>query len=160
MDITVVDGIGITDLENQSQNDIENQSDFEFHLETTTPYTKIKIEMEEPVDISNFAKPIKVLVTWQEKMTEEYDISYLNQLPEVYKPVFMQQLAQDSVSLYKCVEAFLKEEPLGPEDMWYLSIEVFFFTSLACFMFHCFVKMQEARCRQLCCQDARGYVWM
>ncbi|KHN34173.1 Ubiquitin carboxyl-terminal hydrolase 8 [Glycine soja] len=35
----------------------------------------------------------------------------------VNKP--LTQRMQESVSIYKCLEAFLKEEPLGPEDMWY-----------------------------------------
>ncbi|KAI4382208.1 hypothetical protein MLD38_008203 [Melastoma candidum] len=35
--------------------------------------------------------------------------------------VFMRILisARESISLYKCLETFLTEEPLGPEDMWY-----------------------------------------
>jgi len=42
-------------------------------------------------------------------------------LPEVLKPQLYARRPQESVSLYKCLEAFLKEEPLGPEDMWLVS---------------------------------------
>jgi hypothetical protein len=39
------------------------------------------------------------------------------------------RMPQESVSLYKCLEAFLKEEPLGPEDMWLVCTLIFFFHS-------------------------------
>ncbi|KAL5147819.1 Ubiquitin carboxyl-terminal hydrolase 8 [Glycine soja] len=42
----------------------------------------------------------------------------------VNKP--LPQRMQESVSIYKCLEAFLKEEPLGPEDHQILFF--FFFT--------------------------------
>ncbi|KAL0700339.1 hypothetical protein Bca4012_056461 [Brassica carinata] len=41
--------------------------------------------------------------------------SYLNDLPEVYKAT---SLVTEGVSLFSCLEAFLAEEPLGPDDMW------------------------------------------
>jgi hypothetical protein len=44
------------------------------------------------------------------------------------------RMPQESVSLYKCLEAFLKEEPLGPEDMWLVCTH-FFFHSSANFFF-------------------------
>ncbi|CDY16616.1 BnaC09g36570D [Brassica napus] len=46
-----------------------------------------------------------------------YDTCLLSSLPEVSK--FGTKRPQETVSLYKCLEAFLKEEPLGPDDMWY-----------------------------------------
>lgn len=39
-------------------------------------------------------------------------------MPEVFKSDFLAKKPQESVSLYKCLEAFLQEEPIGPEDMW------------------------------------------
>ncbi|KAJ9542934.1 hypothetical protein OSB04_029440 [Centaurea solstitialis] len=52
-------------------------------------------------------------------MLEKYDQSLLGSPAEVYKPAFFSKRPQEAISLYKCLEAFLKEEPLGPEDMWY-----------------------------------------
>ncbi|KAK6131633.1 hypothetical protein DH2020_034647 [Rehmannia glutinosa] len=105
---------------NESENDSDSLRDFEFYLESSTFYsTGFKIQMDEPVPISKKEKPIKVLVSWPEKFIKNYDTSILSLLPEVCKTGFMSKWTQDSISLYKCVDAFLKEEPLGPEDMWY-----------------------------------------
>ncbi|KAK6139769.1 hypothetical protein DH2020_026445 [Rehmannia glutinosa] len=105
---------------NESENDSDSLRDFEFYLESSTFYsTGFKIQMDEPVPISKHEKPIKVLVSWPEKFIKDYDTSILSLLPEVCKTGFMSKWTQDSISLYKCVDAFLKEEPLGPEDMWY-----------------------------------------
>lgn len=99
---------------NESENDLDPHSDFEFHMERG-----FKIQMDEPVPISKHDQRIKVSVTWSEKMIQDYDTSILSHLPEVCKTDFISKWTQDSISLYKCVDAFLKEEPLGPDDMWY-----------------------------------------
>lgn len=77
-----------------------------------------KIEMDEPISLASSGKRLHMLVCWQEKAMEQYDLSLLNTLPEIYKSGFFAKKSQDSFSLYSCLEAFLKEEPLGPEDMW------------------------------------------
>lgn len=104
---------------NESQNDLDLHSDFEFHMERG-----FKIQMDEPVPISKHDQRIKVSVTWSEKMIQDCDTSILSHLPEVCKTAFISKWTKDSISLYKCVDAFLKEEPLGPDDMWYLSINI------------------------------------
>ncbi|KAI3751801.1 hypothetical protein L2E82_22892 [Cichorium intybus] len=35
------------------------------------------------------------------------------------KGVTVKKAKQESISLFSCLDAFLKEEPLGPDDMWY-----------------------------------------
>nr|POE51027.1 ubiquitin carboxyl-terminal hydrolase 8 [Quercus suber] len=65
------------------------------------------------------AKELEVHVVWSDKMIDKYDTCILSSFPEVFKPRTFMKRPQESVSLYKCLEAFLKEEPLGPEDMWY-----------------------------------------
>nr|ABA99902.2 Ubiquitin carboxyl-terminal hydrolase family protein, expressed [Oryza sativa Japonica Group] len=50
---------------------------------------------------------------------EQYNFSSLDNLPEIYKAVLFSRRPQETCSLYACLEAFIKEEPLGPEDMWY-----------------------------------------
>lgn len=62
----------------------------------------------------------KFLIEWTEKEHEMYDASHLQVLPEVHKSrIFASKSKQEAVSLFSCLDAFLKEEPLGPDDMWY-----------------------------------------
>ncbi|KAL0296431.1 UNVERIFIED_CONTAM: Ubiquitin carboxyl-terminal hydrolase 10 [Sesamum radiatum] len=63
---------------------------------------------------------IKVTLEWTEKEHELYDASYLKDLPEVHKSgLLAKKTKQDAISLFSCLDAFLKDEPLGPDDMWY-----------------------------------------
>ncbi|KAF5734940.1 Ubiquitin carboxyl-terminal hydrolase 10 [Tripterygium wilfordii] len=63
---------------------------------------------------------MKVYLDWTEKEQELYDANYLKDLPEVYKQGYTaKKTRQESISLFSCLEAFLTEEPLGPDDMWY-----------------------------------------
>ncbi|KAM3738102.1 hypothetical protein ACB098_09G108300 [Castanea mollissima] len=78
-----------------------------------------EIKMDEPLQVSGLAKELEVHVVWSDKMIDKYDTCILSSFPEVFKPQTFMKRPQESVSLYKCLEAFLKEEPLGPEDMWY-----------------------------------------
>ncbi|XP_021892633.1 ubiquitin carboxyl-terminal hydrolase 8 isoform X1 [Carica papaya] len=77
------------------------------------------IEMHEPLAITGVSKRLNVLVCWPKKPIEQYDTRLLSSLPEIFKSGFFAKRPQESVSLYKCLEAFLTEEPLGPDDMWY-----------------------------------------
>ena len=63
---------------------------------------------------------VYVLVCWPDEILKHYDIQLLNSLPEVHRsgPSSLAPAREESISLYSCLEAFLKEEPLGPEDMW------------------------------------------
>ncbi|XP_024994981.1 ubiquitin carboxyl-terminal hydrolase 9-like isoform X1 [Cynara cardunculus var. scolymus] len=66
------------------------------------------------------SKIVKVMLDWTDKEHELYDASYLKDLPMVHKPgVTVKKTKQESISLFSCLDAFLKEEPLGPDDMWY-----------------------------------------
>uniref|UniRef100_A0A1J3K0G5 Ubiquitin carboxyl-terminal hydrolase n=1 Tax=Noccaea caerulescens TaxID=107243 RepID=A0A1J3K0G5_NOCCA len=62
----------------------------------------------------------RVLVEWNEGEHAKYDSSYLSDLPEVHKTSFSaKKTRQEAISLFSCLEAFLAEEPLGPDDMWF-----------------------------------------
>lgn len=62
---------------------------------------------------------IRVILDWTDKEHELYDASYLRDLPEVHKTGFsVKKTRQEAISLFSCLEAFLTEEPLGPDDMW------------------------------------------
>lgn len=80
---------------------------------------KSKILMNDPLTINGELRLLHVLVCWSEKQIKKYDTRLCSSLPEVCKSGFSAKRPQESVSLYKCLEAFLQEEPLGPEDMWY-----------------------------------------
>ncbi|KAE8725341.1 Ubiquitin carboxyl-terminal hydrolase 9 [Hibiscus syriacus] len=65
-------------------------------------------------------KILRVLLDWTDKEEELYDASYLKDLPEVHKAGFAaKKTRQEAISLPSCLDAFLVEEPLGPDDMWY-----------------------------------------
>lgn len=65
---------------------------------------------------------VRVLLEWSDRERELYDVSYLENLPDVYKTTGFaaKKTRQEAISLFSCLEAFLKEEPLGPDDMWYV----------------------------------------
>ena len=77
-----------------------------------------KILMNEPLVINGELRLLHVLVCWSEEQLKKDDTQLCSSLPEVFKSGFLAKRPQESVSLYKCLEAFLQEEPLGPEDMW------------------------------------------
>uniref|UniRef100_A0A2P2M494 Ubiquitin carboxyl-terminal hydrolase n=4 Tax=Rhizophora mucronata TaxID=61149 RepID=A0A2P2M494_RHIMU len=105
-----------TGPDGKAEDDSHLSADFQFYLEHN--YGSKAINMTEllPVSISN--NLLNVCVRWSEKMIEKYDTCLLSVLPEVFKPQLYVR-PQESASLYKCLEAFLREEPLGPDDMWY-----------------------------------------
>ncbi|CAI0441841.1 unnamed protein product [Linum tenue] len=63
----------------------------------------------------------KICLDWSKEEHRLYDSSYLKDLPDVYhKTGFSaKKTRQEAISLFSCLEAFLREEPLGPDDMWY-----------------------------------------
>ncbi|XP_010535731.1 PREDICTED: ubiquitin carboxyl-terminal hydrolase 8 isoform X2 [Tarenaya hassleriana] len=72
---------------------------------------------DKPINVK--PKRVNVLARWPVKELETYDTCLLSTLPEVFKSGPLTKKSQESVSLYKCLEAFLTDEPLGPDDMWY-----------------------------------------
>lgn len=78
-----------------------------------------RIKLTERLHVPVAPKKLNVLVSWSRQMMRQYDTSRLSSLPEIFRPGFPASRSQESVSLYRCLEGFLKEEPLGPEDMWY-----------------------------------------
>ncbi|XP_044486865.1 ubiquitin carboxyl-terminal hydrolase 9-like isoform X2 [Mangifera indica] len=82
-----------------------------------------KITNWKPIKKDTIIKPgqhIKVLLDWTDKVRELYDPSFLEDLPEVHKTGFtVKKTRQEAISLFSCLDAFLTEEPLGPDDMWY-----------------------------------------
>ncbi|GMJ03788.1 ubiquitin-specific protease 8 [Hibiscus trionum] len=100
-----------------AENDFHLNTDFKFYL--VDKMDPVEIMMNEPVPESRLTKQLDVSVHWPDKMIEKYDTCLLSSLPEVFKPQLFTRRLQESISLYKCLEGFLQEEPLGPDDMWY-----------------------------------------
>ncbi|KAJ9697584.1 hypothetical protein PVL29_009421 [Vitis rotundifolia] len=80
----------------------------------------LSVGEEKPIKLSSSSMSILVFVDWSNKFLEKYDTHYLENLPEVFKygPV-TKKARTEPLSLYTCLEAFLREEPLVPEDMWF-----------------------------------------
>jgi ubiquitin carboxyl-terminal hydrolase 4/11/15 len=99
--------------------DIMTEGGMEFFLNSERfPNPRMKIEMDQTVTVSNPKKRLLVSVSWQDSGLKQYNLDSLDSLPEVFKPVLFAKRPQETCSLYACLEAFIKEEPLGPEDMW------------------------------------------
>ncbi|XP_054823916.1 ubiquitin carboxyl-terminal hydrolase 10-like isoform X2 [Prosopis cineraria] len=90
---------------------------FQLVLSSDRPLSCTLIEKDSPI------KPgpiIRVFLDWTDREHGLYDSSYLRDLPEVHKTGFtVKKTRQEAISLFSCLEAFLTEEPLGPDDMWY-----------------------------------------
>ncbi|KAK1397246.1 Ubiquitin carboxyl-terminal hydrolase [Heracleum sosnowskyi] len=108
-----------SDKTNEFDGDLNANNDFQFSLKENHSLAVTPIKMDEPLQLFSSCRKLEVLVSWPRKMTNLYDINLLSSLPEIYKFSFFTKEPQEPISLYKCLEGFLKEEPLGPEDMWY-----------------------------------------
>ncbi|XP_057523844.1 ubiquitin carboxyl-terminal hydrolase 8-like isoform X2 [Amaranthus tricolor] len=102
-----------------SDDELEHYSDFLFRFTNERGIEGQRINLKKPLDLSDTGSKLHVLVSWPEQMVRRYDTSRLSLLPEVFEPGISAIKPQESVSLSKCLEGFLKEEPLGPDDMWY-----------------------------------------
>ncbi|XP_034223617.1 ubiquitin carboxyl-terminal hydrolase 5 isoform X2 [Prunus dulcis] len=82
--------------------------------------TDLWVGVEKAIRLASSSTSILIYVDWSHKFLEKYDTHYLENLPEVFKygPV-TKKARTEPLSLYTCLEAFLREEPLVPEDMWY-----------------------------------------
>ncbi|CAI0439894.1 unnamed protein product [Linum tenue] len=72
------------------------------------------------IRVATSSAPAVVYVDWSRDLIEKCSAKYFENLPEVFRygPV-SKKARTEPLSLYTCLEAFLREEPLVPEDMWY-----------------------------------------
>ena len=98
----------------------------------------LSVGEEKPVIISSSSKSLLVFINWSKELQEKYDTSYLENLPEVCKNGLPAKKARtEPLSLYSCLEAFLREEPLVSEpDMW-LASSPLSFNFFFCMIFYC-----------------------
>lgn len=96
-----------------------NMEEFEFYLKNERgDGQQQKIDINEVDFLETIPSRLHVNVHWKQSASRQYDTSMLNNLPEIHKLELVPKGTEDSVALHGCLEAFLKEEPLGPEDMW------------------------------------------
>lgn len=108
-----------SDITNEVDGDLDEKNDFQFSLlRQDYSLSGTSIKMDEPFPFFSSCRKLDVLVSWPHKMMNLYDTARLSSLQEIYKFSFFTKEPQEPMSLYKCLEGFLKEEPLGPEDMW------------------------------------------
>uniref|UniRef100_A0A0E0HFB5 Ubiquitin carboxyl-terminal hydrolase n=1 Tax=Oryza nivara TaxID=4536 RepID=A0A0E0HFB5_ORYNI len=61
-----------------------------------------------------------IFVNWSKADLKKLNTHHLENLPEVFKYAPPAKRTRgEPLSLYSCLDAFLREEPLVPEDMWY-----------------------------------------
>ncbi|WJX73807.1 Ubiquitin carboxyl-terminal hydrolase 8 [Trifolium repens] len=120
-EVAEIEGVAVPGSDpNVNGLDTSSDGEMEFYITDDKGTVKnFKILMNEPLAINGELSRLHVLVCWSEKEIKKYDTQLCSSLPEVCKFSFSAKRPQESVSLYKCLEAFLQEEPLGPEDMWY-----------------------------------------
>ncbi|CAI9298565.1 unnamed protein product [Lactuca saligna] len=79
----------------------------------------LSVGEERTVRFPSSSMSILLFIDWSPKLLKKYQTHYLEKLPEVYKYGPTKKTRTEPLSLYTCLEAFLREEPLVPEDMWY-----------------------------------------
>ncbi|XP_020111526.1 ubiquitin carboxyl-terminal hydrolase 5 isoform X2 [Ananas comosus] len=119
-------------LRNSSSNEENDSRDTDSDSETTTsPVMHLQLldendecidlsEEENPINLASLASPIIVFINWSKKDLKRFDIHHLENIPELFKYAPAPKRTRgEPLSLYACLDAFLREEPLVPEDMWY-----------------------------------------
>ncbi|MFS7964623.1 putative ubiquitinyl hydrolase 1 [Helianthus anomalus] len=80
----------------------------------------ISIGEEKTINLSSSSTSVVLYIDWSPELVKKFEIRYLENLPEVSRNGHVAKKARvEPLSLYTCIEAFLREEPLVPEDMWF-----------------------------------------
>jgi ubiquitin carboxyl-terminal hydrolase 15 len=106
-------------MQEQVTNKDAHMEEFEFYLKNEWgDGQQQKIEISDLDLLKTEQSRLQVNVHWKQNALRKYDTSMLNSIPEIHKLELVPEGTEDSVALDGCLEAFLKEEPLGPDDMW------------------------------------------
>ncbi|XP_006661646.1 ubiquitin carboxyl-terminal hydrolase 9-like isoform X2 [Oryza brachyantha] len=123
LDGIVLTDNGVTHAEEVSTSNVDEEAADEDLLPFQLWLTDEKANKKDPIDADSNGAPgltMKLLMDWSDREHEVYDIKYMDELPVVFRPGFMSKKnRQEAVNLFSCLDAFLKDEPLGPDDMWY-----------------------------------------
>ncbi|XP_049935881.1 ubiquitin carboxyl-terminal hydrolase 10-like isoform X2 [Nymphaea colorata] len=97
-----------------------SNEELSFDLLLTDDRSSMRPLDDDALKFLNRSSRIQITMHWSNENKEVYDTSFLENLPDVFKSGFvMKKIRQEAVNLFSCLDAFLKEEPLGPDDMWY-----------------------------------------
>ncbi|XP_068635943.1 ubiquitin carboxyl-terminal hydrolase 9-like [Aristolochia californica] len=104
-----------------SNMELDASSDEDSSLQLSVTDERILDEI--PLAESSFNESdqiVRVLMDWSQREHHLYDVQFLKDFPVIFKPGHQTKRTRpEAISLFSCLEAFLKEEPLGPDDMWY-----------------------------------------
>ncbi|KAJ4835929.1 Ubiquitin carboxyl-terminal hydrolase 8 [Turnera subulata] len=111
---------GVANISGSEEPDSMSDGEPQFYLtDEKGSVRQSEILSDDPIPMATASKRLNVLVCWPGNQTKQFETCFLSPVPEIFKSGIFAKQPQESISLYKCLEAFLKEEPLGPEDMWY-----------------------------------------
>ncbi|KAJ0820588.1 putative ubiquitinyl hydrolase 1 [Helianthus annuus] len=79
----------------------------------------LSVGEERTVRLPSSSLSVLLFIDWSPKLLQKYETQYLEKLSEVFKTGPSKKARAEPLSLYTCLEAFLREEPLVPEDMWF-----------------------------------------
>ncbi|KAF6162918.1 hypothetical protein GIB67_021067 [Kingdonia uniflora] len=79
----------------------------------------LSVGEEKTIKVPPSSTSVLVFIDWSKELLEKYETDFLEYLPEVFRYGHAKKARAEPLSLYTCLDAFLREEPLVPEDMWY-----------------------------------------
>eukprot|EP00850_Spirogloea_muscicola_P008446 SM000045S16191 [mRNA] locus=s45:115630:120643:- [translate_table: standard] len=89
-----------------------------------TPEAPVPLMLSSPGALTS--KSRYVAADWSRwALKQDVDAAVYDIPPEVLHsgaPALLKKPRQEAINLYTCLEAFLREEPLGPDDMWYCPV--------------------------------------
>ncbi|KAJ0968755.1 hypothetical protein J5N97_021632 [Dioscorea zingiberensis] len=89
-----------------------------FQLVLTNDSGVSGMTIDDDKDLLVEGNSIRLFLDWSHREHDLYDSSYLEDLPGVDQNR-NKKAREEAISLFSCMDAFLMEEPLGPDDMWY-----------------------------------------
>ncbi|XP_062181990.1 ubiquitin carboxyl-terminal hydrolase 5-like isoform X2 [Phragmites australis] len=95
-----------------------DSSKFQLHL--VDDNSTVIEKSDDAIRVPQSSLATVVFVNWSKADLKKINTHHLENLPEVFKfapPA--KRTRSEPLSLYSCLDAFLREEPLVPEDMWY-----------------------------------------
>ncbi|CAM0873691.1 unnamed protein product [Alopecurus aequalis] len=91
-----------------------------FQLELVDDSNTVVEQTDYGIRVPQSSLATVIFVNWSKSDLKKLNTSHLEHLPEVFKYAPPAKRTRgEPLSLYACLDAFLREEPLVPEEMWY-----------------------------------------
>ncbi|XP_072955220.1 ubiquitin carboxyl-terminal hydrolase 5 [Typha angustifolia] len=113
--------ISSSETDSREQEHLKRVAPFRLQLQLVDENNAcIDLSEEKVIKIPSLTASAVVYINWSKKDLKRFDTRHLESIPEVvkYAPP-PKRTRSEPLSLYACLDAFLREEPLVPEDMWY-----------------------------------------